>query len=224
MNWMKNVIVICVLLFSQTLFSQTGKEIIEKNIELSGGLNSWKILNTVMLTGKVTLGLKDEYPIKIYQARPNLTKTLITVNRKETAIEGYDGKKGYAMNYATNKIQEYPNYVAESFDNDFIDFESKGFEAKYLGKEKVGNNYCHKVELLKNVNRAVYYFDTKTYMLLREDKKNESLFYSDYRKVGNLMMPYRIEGSSAAKDSDYVMVFNRIEINKVFPENAFNFN
>ncbi|MBE4948681.1 histidine kinase [Chryseobacterium culicis] len=220
---MKKLLLVFGLVFSHVIFGQTAKEIIDKNIELSGGLTNWKLLNSVLLQGKVVLGIKDEYPIRIFQQRPNLTKTLITTGGKETAIEGFDGSKGYAMNYAANKLQEYPEYVPESFDNDFIDWENKGFDAKYLGKEKVGEIYCHKVELTKNVNKNMYYFDTKTYMLIKEVKKDETLVYSDFRKVGNLTMPFRIESSSTKKDGDYVMLLNRIDINKVFPANIFKF-
>ncbi|MDG4652535.1 histidine kinase [Chryseobacterium arthrosphaerae] len=220
---MKKLLLVFGLIFSHLTFAQTAKEIIDKNIELSGGLTNWKLLNSVLLQGKVVLGIKDEYPIKIYQQRPNLTKTLITTGGKETAIEGFDGTKGYAMNYAANKLQEYPEYVPESFDNDFIDWENKGFDAKYLGKEKVGEIYCHKVELTKNVNKNIYYFDTKTYMLLKEIKKDETLVYSDYKKVGNLVMPFRIESSSPKKDGDYVMLLNKVDVNKVFPANIFKF-
>ncbi|KPH14437.1 histidine kinase [Chryseobacterium sp. ERMR1:04] len=220
---MKKLLLVFVLIYSQLSFAQTAKEIIDKNIELSGGLTNWKLLNSVLLQGKVILGVKDEYPIKIYQQRPNLTKTVLTINNKDTAIEGYDGTKGYAMNYATNKVQEYTSYIPESFDNDFIDWENKGFEAKYLGKEKVGDIYCHKVELTKNVNKNFYYFDTQTYMLLKEIKKEETISYFDYKKVGSLLMPFRIESSSAKKDGDYVMLINKIDINKVFPANIFKF-
>lgn len=220
---MKKLLFVFVLIFSHSVFAQTAKEIIDKNIELSGGLTNWKLLNSILLQGKVILGVKDEYPIKIYQQRPNLTKTVITIGGKDTAIEGYDGTKGYAMNYAANKVQEYPDYSPESFDNDFIDWENKGFEAKYLGKEKIGNIYCHKVELTKNVNKNVYYFDTRDYMLVKEVKKDETLLYSDYKKVGNLAFAFRIESSSAKKDGDYVMLINRIDTNKVFPANAFKF-
>lgn len=220
---MKKLFLVFVLIFSPFFFAQTAKEIIDKNIELSGGLTSWKLLNSVLLQGKVILGVKDEYPIKIYQQRPNLTKTVLTINGKETAIEGYDGTKGYAMNYAANKLQVYPEYISESFDNDFIDWENKGFEAKYLGKEKIGDIYCHKVELTKNVNKNLYYFDTKSYMLLKEVKKEETLSYADYKKVGNLLMPFRIESSSVKKDGDYVILLNKVDINKVFPANIFKF-
>lgn len=220
---MKKLLLVLVLIFSQLSSAQTAKEIIDKNIELSGGLTNWKLLNSVLLQGKVILGVKDEYPIKIYQQRPNLTKTVLTINNKDTAIEGYDGNKGYAMNYAANKVQEYPNYVPESFDNDFINWENKGFSAKYLGKEKVGEIYCHKIELTKNVNKNLYYFDTNTYMLIKEIKKEETLMYSDYKKVGNFLMPFTIESSSPKKDGDFIMLINKIDINKVFPTNTFKF-
>ena len=220
---MKKIVLVFIMMMSGFFSAQTAKEIIDQNIELSGGLTNWKLLNSTILQGRLTLGIKDSYQIKIFQQRPNLTKTVITVNKKETAIEGYDGKKGYAMNYATNKIQEYPNYNAESFDTDFIDWENKGFEAKYLGKEKVGDIYCHKVELTKNVNKTIYFFDTKTYMLLKEIKSDETMTYSDYRKVGGLLMPFRIESSSPKKDSDYVMLLNSVQTNKAFPANTFNF-
>lgn len=220
---MKKIVLVLMILVSGIISAQTAKEIIDQNIEKSGGLTNWKLLNSIILHGKLTLGINDSYPIKIFQQRPNLTKTVITINKKETAIEGFDGKKGYAMNYATNKLQEYPNYNAESFDTDFIDWENKGFEAKYLGKEKVGETYCHKVELTKNVNKTIYYFDTKNYMLLKEVKSDETLSYSDYRKVGSLLMPYKIEASSQKKDSDYVMILNTIETNKALPANTFKF-
>lgn len=220
---MKRLIFILTIILGQVLTAQTAKEIIQKNIQATGGLTQWKLLNTILLQGKVILGVKEEYPVSIYQARPNLTKTAVIVNKKEQVVEGYDGKKGYAMNYATNKLQEYPSYKPESFDTDFIDYEQKGFSAEVLGEEKIGDREAFKVELTKNVNKTIYYFDKQNFMLLREVKKEETISYSDYRKVGNLTMPFRIEASSPKKDADYVMIFRKIELNKVFPENTFKF-
>lgn len=218
---MKKLIILFGLICSSLIFAQTAKDIIQQNLDKSGGLTNWKLLNSIILQGKVSLGINDIYPIKIYQQRPNLTKTVITIGKKDTAIEGFDGEKGYGMNYATNKLQVYENYKPESFDNDFIDYENKGFTAELQGQEKIGENLCYKVELTKNVNKTIYYFDVKTFMLLKEVKKDETLSYSDYRKVGSLLMPFRIESSSPKKDGDYVMLINKIEINKEFPANTF---
>ena len=94
---------------------------------------------------------------------------------------------------------------------------------KTLKQAKVGETVCHKVELIKNVNKTLYYFDVKTYMLLKEVKSDETLSYSDYRKVGSVLMPFRIEASSPKKDSDYVMILNSVETNKALPANTFKF-
>ncbi len=223
MKLVVKISVILGLVCSSLLLAQSGKEIIERNIERSGGLVKWKTLNSVILHGKVTLGIKDEYPIRIYQQRPNLTRTVITIGKKETAIEGYDGKVGYGMNYASGKLQKYPDYVPESFDNDFIDFESKGFSAKLIGKTKVGDKECYKVELTKNVNQTYYYFDTETYMVLKEESRDETLYYSDYRKVGELSFAFKMVSETKDGESDYVMVFNKIEVNREIPRESFKF-
>ncbi|NAW50974.1 histidine kinase [Elizabethkingia argentiflava] len=220
---MKKFILVLLIGVFQGLWSQTAEQIIEKNIQNTGGLIQWKLLNSIVLQGKVVLGVNEEYPVKIYQQRPNLKKTTFTIKGKEYAIEGYDGEKGYSMNFATNKLTEVKDYVSESFDTDFIDYDSKGFTVHYLGREKIGNVDCYKIELVKNVNKTLYYFDAKTYMLVREINKNDILTYYDYRKVGNLFMPFKIESSSQKKEGDYVLLFNKIEINKVFPPNAFKF-
>lgn len=220
---MKKIFLVLSIILFQVFSAQTAKEIIDKNIENSGGLVNWKLLNSVVLHGKVSLGVNDIYPIKIFQHRPNLTKTVLTIAGKSVPIEGYDGTNAYGMNYATNKLQKYSDYTPESFDNDFIDWEKKGFVANFLGKEKIGDVVCYKVELSKNVNKTIYYFNTKNYMLVREIQKDETLNYSDYRKEGNLLFPFRIESSSSQKNSDYVMLINKIEINKVFPPNTFKF-
>ncbi|MDO4763424.1 MAG: histidine kinase [Flavobacteriaceae bacterium] len=204
---------------AQTL---TAKQIIDKNIQETGGLTQWKLLNTISLYGNVILGDKEKYPIKIYQSRPNLTKTIVIINKKEEVIEGFDGKKGYAMNYANNKLQEYPSYKPENFDTDFIDYEQKGFTAKLLGVDKIAEQEVFKVELTKNVNKTIYYFDKQSYLLVREERKDETIDYSDYKIVGNLLMAFRIE-SNSPKNDNYLIILNKIEINKAFPKNTFKF-
>ena len=99
---MQKIILIFSIIFSIVISAQTAKDIIDKNIENSGGLTNWKLLNTVQIQGRVSLGVNDSYLMKIYQQRPNLTKTAIIMGGKETPVEGFDGKNGYAMNYAQN--------------------------------------------------------------------------------------------------------------------------
>jgi hypothetical protein len=46
---MKKIIYLVLFTVTSSLFyGQTAKEIIDKNIELSGGLTNWKLLNSVL--------------------------------------------------------------------------------------------------------------------------------------------------------------------------------
>ena len=73
------------------------------------------------------------------------------------------------------------------------------------------------------MNKTVYYFDVQNYLLLKEEKKDETLVYSDFKKVNNLVMPFRIEATTPKKEGDYVMILYKIEVNKAFPANTIKF-
>lgn len=218
---MRKLILVLFVAAFQFAFTQNAAQIINKNIEATGGLKNWKQLNSILLQGKVILGVNDEYPVRIYQQRPNLTKTVVVVGKKENVVEGFDGNKGYKMDYVQNRLVVDNAYISESFDSDFIDFENKGFTARFLGTENWNNTPVLKVELTKNQNRTLYYFDAKTYMLLKETKKDETLEYSDYRRAGTLLMPYKIVSSSPKKDGDYSILLNSVAVNRAFPGDTF---
>lgn len=219
---MRRLLLMIFLICGSVLFAQSAADIIHKNIERSGGLTQWRLLNSIELTGKVILGVNEDYPVKIFQQRPNLKKTVFNIKGKDYVVDGYDGKNGYSMNFQDNKLSKVPNYEPESFDTDFIDYQNKGFKATYLGEQKVGNRQCFMVELTKNVNKTVYFFDTTDYELVKEVGKDGVLQYANYQKVGKLMMPFKIQ-SSGGKEGDYVLVFSKIEINKALPKSTFKF-
>lgn len=79
---MRKIFLITLVFLAQIFFAQTAAQIIDKNIQNTGGLVQWKLLNTILLQGKVILGVNEEYPVKIYQARPNLTKTIVVNGKK----------------------------------------------------------------------------------------------------------------------------------------------
>jgi hypothetical protein len=63
----------------------------------------------------------------------------------------------------------------------------------------------------------------KTFVFVIDEKKDETLVYSDFKKVNNLVMPFRIEATTPKKEGDYVMILYKIEVNKAFPANTFKF-
>lgn len=201
------------LLISSCLFAQNADEIVTKNIEVSGGLNNWKKLNSIKLEGIVNLNLGESFPIEIIQKRENLTKTIFIINNKKQVIEGFDGKKAYQMNFSTNKIETLTSYQPESFESDLINYKEKGFNIEYIEQSKVYNSTCYKVKLIKNNIVSYYYFNVKNFQLEKEENDNEIIIYGDYKKVGVYQFAFRIESINKKDKSSFVMELNKIKVN-----------
>lgn len=194
-----------------SIFSaQTADEIINKNLEITGGVENWKQLNSIQINAKTVLSLTQEYPVQIYQQTPNLTKTVFTMEQKKIVTELYDGKNAYSFDFVTHKLLKNATFQPESFDSDFIDFQKKGLKATKLDNAKFKNTECFRVELSKNKEKTLYWFDVKTYQLLREDKEKESLYYSDFKKVQKWVFPFRIQSLSPQGKEDYTLFIYQI--------------
>ena len=57
---MRKIFLITLVFLAQIFFAQTAAQIIDKNIQNTGGLVQWKLLNTILLQGKVVLGVNEE--------------------------------------------------------------------------------------------------------------------------------------------------------------------
>ena len=73
---MKKVLLIATILITTIFSAQTAKQIFDKNIENTGGIVNWKLLNSIVLQGKVFLGINDEYFMKIISKDLILQKLL----------------------------------------------------------------------------------------------------------------------------------------------------
>lgn len=217
------VINIFFLLFTLFSYSQTADQIIKKHLEATGGINNWKGFNSAILKGEMILGIKESYPVEIYQQRPNFNKTLMFAEGKKIILNGYNGKKAVKFNFQTNKLENDSNYIPETFESDLLDYSHKGFQAILIGMEKINGLNCYKIKLKKNTNINTYYFDMKKYQLIRETNADETKTYSDFRKSSGLTFPFKMEIKSADNQSDFVLVFKTIEVNKVIPSKEFNF-
>lgn len=214
-----------VFLFIFVIFSnsQTADQIIKKHLEITGGINNWKDFNSVILKGEMVLGLKEAYPIEIYQKRPNWNKTIMITNGKKMLLNGYNGKKAVKYNFHSHKLENDFSYVPEAFDSDLLDYLNKGFQAVLIGTEKINGTNCYKVKLIKNTNVTTYCFDVKSYQLIREINTEETKTYSNFRKSSTLTFPYKIEIKSIDNQSDFVLIFKTIEVNKLISSKEFNF-
>ena len=210
------------LFASLNLNAQTAESIIHQHLESSGGISKWKNLNSIILKGNATWSVEESFPLIIYHRRPYEKKVAFIINGKEILNEGYDGKNGWTFNEISGKNEKKPNYQPDSFESDILDYQKKGFEAEYVGNEKVEGEECYKVILTKFTNKTTYCFSVKDYSLLSEENKDEKLFYYNYKSFGGLQFATKTVGQP--KDGgEYVISFSEILINPKIDDKVFKF-
>lgn len=220
---MKKLFFVLGVFLSLVGYSQTAEHIINKHLEITGGVDKWKGFNSIVITGEIILGLNETYPIEIYQQRPDLNKTVIQIQKKKIILNGYNGKKAIQFNFQTNTIEESNNYISEAFESDLIDYSIKGFHPILLGEEKIENVNCYKIKLTKDRESEIYYFDKTTYQLIREDNDIESKIYSDFQVFSGLTFPCRMVVKNREEETEFILIFKSLEVNKKIPEREFKF-
>lgn len=222
LNWMKKISFVLLGILSFSLFAQSADDIINQNLEKSGGVKNWKNLNSVIMRGDALLSLEQSFPMVIYHKRPYQKKVVFLIEGKELLNEGYDGKNGWTYNEISGKNEIVKGYQPDSFESDILDYKKKGFEAKYVGKSKSNNQECYKVELTKNVNKTTYCFSTQDHSTLWEESDEERIYYYDYKVFNGLRFSTRIVGQPK-NGGEYVIVFNSVLINPVIEDKVFKF-
>lgn len=223
--------------------AQSVDEIIAKYFENTGGLDKWKNLQTVTMTGKFPTPQGD-FPVTIYRKSPNKFKVMLNIQGKEFIPAAYDGAIAWSLNPfqgGTDPVKMDDEQAKEVSDRDlqseFIDYKTKGHAVTLEGKEEIDGVMCYKVKLEKNKNNPkddvteIYYFDsenyvpimTKSYVRSGPQKGAElQSFMSDYQDAGGLMVPFATETKLNGQTIEK-MVIEKYAVNESIDDSVFAF-
>lgn len=210
------------LFFSFLSYAQTADEIVNRHIQATGGLENWNKLNSIRIQGIVSMEFGESVNLLIEHRRPHLKRVSFIIDGKEQLSEGYDGQNAFTHNPINGKFRRLSPYTPDSFETDLVNYSGKGFTVRLLGKENVQGNETYKVQLTKNNNQTTYWFDTKTYHLLKEENKEEIVYYSQIKRVGDLYFAHRMEARPHG-GREYILEFHQITPNAGFSSNRFEF-
>lgn len=214
--------------------AQTADEIIDKYITAIGGKDAWKKVNTLKMDGNIEVqGL--QIPFK-YQA----------INGKGVRTDGeFQGSqfidittptKGWSQNPMAGKSTLQPitdDELKEKVDDldiqgAFVDYKEKGSSVEFLGKDEEDGNEYFKIKLTtKNKNETTYFFDTKTYLIYKEESTvkaegqdtKQTVKFLDYQAIdGGVKVPMKMDQGMM------VMVFSKVAINTEIDEKLFSAN
>ena len=122
--------------------SQTADELIAKNIEARGGLEKIQAIQTMRLTGTLTVG-DAAMPSVLEVKRPNKTRWEFTL-RGQMAVQAYDGTTAWAIAPFAGKPEAEPMSAEDSkdmelqadMDGPLVDYRAKGHRVEAMGLER----------------------------------------------------------------------------------------
>ncbi len=174
--------------------------------------------------------INDEVvPITVLAQRPNRLRVESFTGQRRV-VQGYDGKNPpWVTDTGANAgapqdmgEAEARDFVANAnFDGPLVGYAAKGYTVDYAGEGPVDGRVAFKL-LVMNKSSDIFFLwvDAQTYEVVRRTVFREfnekhvavDTFFKDFRAVGGVLQPYRIE-TVANGQTLYVMLIDRMEAN-----------
>lgn len=228
---------ICAFLLSGALSAQSVDDVVTKYQEAAGGVDKWRKLTSMRTTGKANqMGM--EFPFSMVQARPNRQKLEVDIQGMKY-VEAFDGTTAWTINpfaggtAPTKKsAEEAAEQAKQMFEDDLMDYASKGHKASLEGKETVEGMETLVIKLTtKDGDDRFYYMDPDNYVPIKVKSYASAgqmkgmaveQYMSDYQEVDGIMMPFsmttKVSGQVVAS-----LTFDRIETNVPVKDQDFAF-
>ena len=184
------------------------KELIEKNIEATGGLEKIKSVNSFLANGKALVqGM--ELPFVMKQTRPKMMRLEVEIMGMKM-IQAFDGEKGWTINpmagiTVAQEMGELENKgfkLQSDMDGVLVDYEDKGYTVEYIGEADVEGTPVYQLRLDTNDDIVMdMFFDQEYFLVIKvsttinwDEKVIESDSYmSDFQETDGIVIPYSME-------------------------------
>jgi outer membrane lipoprotein-sorting protein len=190
----------------------TAAQIVDKNVAARGGLQAWRAVQTITMSGKLEAGgtQNTELPFALEMKRPRKTRLELQFNG-QTAVQVYDGVNGWKLRPFLNRRQVEP-YTPEELkaaslqadlDGPLMDYNAKGTKVEVQGIQTVEGRQAYNLKLtLKSGQGLHVWVDAETFLDVKVDGTPRRLdgkyhpvetYFRDFRQVKGLMVPYVLE-------------------------------
>ncbi|EGC99085.1 hypothetical protein B1M_38366, partial [Burkholderia sp. TJI49] len=168
-------------------------------------------------------------PFVLALKRPNKTRFEITVMNQK-AVRMFDGREGWKQGANGGSASMRPYTVDEArsasdeqvIDGPLIDHGAKGVGVTLDGVDQVDGHEAYRLAL-KLPSGAVrhLWIDSRSFLDVKIDREvrgphgpvTVEARYGDYRRVGELQIPFRIESGAASSAHKDVLVIDKVTLN-----------
>lgn len=217
--------------------AQTADELIEKNMQASGGKDKVEAVKAVRMTGKMVAMQGMEIPLTIEFKDPDKLRSEATVQGM-TMVTAFDGKSGWKIEPFMGKKDAEPmsddeiKQVREQLESmaPLSKYKENGHTMEYAGKEDLEGTPVYKLKLTrKSGDVAHLYLDAESYLIVKmtgktkaqgQELESESTL-GDYKAVEGVLYPHTIESQLKGMPGKMVMSFSKIEVNPAIEDSRF---
>src|SRR5882762_9063441 len=218
----------------------TAAQIVERNISARGGLQAWRTVKTLSMSGKLDAGGKQkvQLPFMLEMERNRKTRLELQFNG-QTAIQVYDGTNGWKLRPFLNRRDVEP-YTPEELkgaskqadiDGPLVDYAAKGTKVELEGIQQVDGHDAFNLKLtLKSGQVQHVWVDAQTFLDVKVEGTPRRLdgkyhpvatFLRDYRSVNGLMLPFVLETAvEGVKRAEKIMI-DKVVLNPNLEESLF---
>jgi len=210
--------------------------IVAKNLEARGGLDKIRSVDSVRLSGTMTMGGQMEAPFTWQWKRPDKLRLEFKFQGM-TGIQAFDGETGWRVmpfggQTDPEEVSEDERKLFEEqadFDGPLIDSEKKGYTVEYLGAEEVEGTEAHKLKLTKGDNVTYLYLDAEYFLEIKSEAKRTvrgqeveiETAVGDYKDVEGLLIAHSIESKPKGASQGQTITFEKIELNVELDDSQF---
>jgi outer membrane protein assembly factor BamB len=216
----------------------TLEEIVARYEAARGGRERWRALRSIEMEGTFT-SFSEEAPFTLRRKRPNLYRFDSRMIQKETIVaQDAQGPWWLYPLYGIEnpaKIDQSPVIVMTARDAEIepalFGYQEKGHKVVLAGRGDVNGQETLRLELTRSNGWVeTWHLDPRTYLEVAVDSKvfdysqmpqemQERAYFSDFRTVGGLVIPHRIEKEYGARQT--VTKIEKIRVNPEVEDGVF---
>jgi hypothetical protein len=225
---------------TELLIPLTLPELLDQYYDAIGGLEAWEALDTVKLSGTMSMGPQLEAPFTMYQKRPDKLRLEFEVQGM-TGIQAFNGEGGWMFLpfMGRTEPEAMPEEMASQFreqadlEGPLVNWQDKGHELELEGVETVEGTeaYKLKVTLAPDADVRYYYLDSEHFVPIKMTGKTEiqgtetefEVTLSDYKEMGetDLMLPHSVEQRQVGAPGGQVITVETAETGIDIPDSQF---
>jgi predicted Zn-dependent peptidase len=203
--------------------SVSASSIIESYLKAIGGKEELKKINTVRAAFTMDLMNQSFEGVDIKSA-PNKHYTEVKMGEMKVMQSSFDGTKGFRAQMGQKADLEAKEIKEAQDDRAIIPqlyYIANDHQTSYLGLGKVGEEEVYRLKVTKPSGKvSVENYSIKSGLLVRDESTTDAggqemtifVDYSDYRKVGAVLLPFKI--TQIVGEQEFSMNMTTVKINE----------